>query len=154
SSRLQVPTDLAYRLLPWKEMSERPVVPGNELLSDVLVQTLPVRTLVRERMLRGAAPLWAHEMATGQPLLGNAQSAAFSPLGLITLPLPAVDALPVMAALRLFLSLLLTDGLVTALGAGRAGAAFAAVAFTFSVFSICWAYHPHGMAMAWLPGIM
>jgi hypothetical protein len=154
SSWLQVPTDIAYRLLPWKEMSARPVTPGNELLSDVLVQTLPVRTLVRERLMRGAAPLWAHEMATGQPLLGNAQSAPFSPVGLIALALPAVDALPVEAALRLFLSLLLTDGLLTALGAGRAGAVFAAVAFTFSVFSICWAYHPHGMAMAWLPGIL
>jgi Bacterial membrane protein YfhO len=149
-----VPTDFAYRLLPWREMAPQPVAPGNELLSDVLVQTIPFRALVRERLLRLEAPLWASEAGTGQPLLGNAQSAPFSPLGLMALPLPTVRALPVMAALRLFLSLLLTDALLTALGAGRAGALFGALAFSFSVYSICWAYHPHGMAMAWLPGVI
>jgi hypothetical protein len=99
---LQVPTDFAYRLLPWREMAPQPVAPGNELLSDVLVQTIPFRALVRDRLLRLEPPLWASETGTGQPLPGNAQSAPFSPLGLMALPLPAVRALPVMAALRLF----------------------------------------------------
>lgn len=31
-------------------------------------------------------PLWANEMGTGQPLLGNAQSAPFSPLALLVPP--------------------------------------------------------------------
>jgi hypothetical protein len=154
TSLVQVPTDFAYRLLPWREMAPQPVAPGNELLSDVLVQTIPFRALVRERLLRLEPPLWASETGTGQPLLGNAQSAPFSPLGLMALPLPPVRALPVMAALRLFLSLLLTDALLAALGAGRAGALFGALAFSFSVYSICWAYHPHGMAMGWLPGVI
>jgi Bacterial membrane protein YfhO len=154
TSAVQVPVDLVYGLLPWSEMEAGPAVPGNALLSDVPVQMIPFRALVRDRLLRLEPPLWAPEMGTGQPLLGNAQSAPFSPLGLLALPLPPVRALPVMAALRLFLSLLLTDVLLTALGAGRAGAVLAALAFTFSVFSICWAYHPHGMAMAWLPGVI
>jgi len=154
TAALQVPTDIVYRLRPWKEMVEGPVRPGNDLLTDIPLLVLPYRALVRNRLLRFEAPLWAGEMGAGQPLLGNAQSAPFSPFGLLTLALPPVRALPVMAALKLFLSLLLTDALLTALGASRAGAAFAAVAFTFSVFSICWAYHLHGMAGAWLPGIM
>jgi hypothetical protein len=150
---LQVPTDVVYESLPWREMLAAPVVPANPLLGDVPLQMIPYRQLVRERLLRGEAPLWAHEVGTGQPLLGNAQSAPFSPLGLLTLPLPPVRQLPVMAALRLFLSLLFTHCLLLELGAGAAGALFAAFAFTFSVFSICWALHPHGMAAAWLPGL-
>jgi hypothetical protein len=154
TSRLQVPTDIAYQWRPWREMVEAPPVPASGLLGDVPLQIIPFRALVRDRLLRGEAPLWAGEMGTGEPLLGNAQSAPFSPLGLLALPLPAVRALPVMAALKLFVSLLLTDGLLAALGAGRAGACFAAIAFAFSVYSICWALYPLGMAAAWLPGVV
>jgi hypothetical protein len=151
---LQVPTDIAYQFRPWSATVGPEFRPANPLLSDVPLQVLPFRTLVRERLLHGELPLWAGEMGTGQPLLGNAQSAPFSPLGLLTLHLAPVRALAVAAALKLFLSLLLADALLAALGAGRAGAAFAAVAYSFSVFAICWAYHPHGMAMAWVPGIL
>ena len=154
SAVLQAPTDIAYQWRPWREMVETPVIPANGLLGDVPLQMIPFRALVRDRLLRLEAPLWAGELGTGQPLLGNAQSAPFSPLGLLTLPLAPVRSLPVAAALKLFLSLLLTDALVSALGAGRAGAAFAAIAFAFSVYSICWAYYPIGMATAWLPGVM
>jgi hypothetical protein len=154
TSRLQVPTDILYDALPWREMVPGPVVPANPLLVDVPLQMIPFRALVRDRLLHGEAPLWTHEIGTGEPLLGNAQSAPFSPLGLLTLPLPPVRELPVMVALKLFLSLLLTHCLLLELGSGVAGAVFAAIAFTFSVFSICWALHPHGMAAAWLPGIM
>jgi hypothetical protein len=154
SPALQVPTDIVYRIRPWMEMAGGPVRPDNDLLGDVPLQVLPFRALVRDRLLRFEAPLWAGELGTGQPLLGNAQSAPFSPLALLTLPLAPVRALAVAAALKLFLALLLTDALLAALGAGRAGAVLAALAFTFSVFSICWIYHPHGMASAWLPGVL
>src|SRR5262249_482377 len=94
------------------------------------------------------------ELGTGEPLLGNAQSAPFSPLGLLTLPLPPVRALPVTAALRLFLALLLCHGLLIELGAGAAGAAFGAIAFGLSVPSTCWALYPLGMGAAWRPGVL
>ncbi|HYL06724.1 MAG TPA: hypothetical protein VE075_11830, partial [Thermoanaerobaculia bacterium] len=154
TSALQTPTDIAYQWRPWREMAAVPVSPANGLLSDIPLQIIPFRALVRERLLRWEAPLWASEMGTGQPLLGNAQSAPFSPLGLLALPLPAVRSLPVVAALKLLLSLLLTDALLAALGAGRAGACFAAIAFTFSLYSICWACYPLGVAAAWLPGVL
>jgi hypothetical protein len=154
TSALQTPTDVVYQWRPWREMAAAPVAPANGLLSDVPLQMIPFRALVRDRLLRLEAPLWAGEMGTGQPLLGNAQSAPFSPLGLLALPLPVVRSLPVVAALKLFLSLLLTDALLAALGAGRAGACFAAVAYTFSLYSICWAYYPLGVAAAWLPGVV
>nr|MDP9122773.1 hypothetical protein [Acidobacteriota bacterium] len=154
TSLYQVPTDLPYHTRPWSEMVEEVVRPQNGLLSDVVLQMLPFRTLVRERLLHGEAPLWAQELGTGQPLLGNAQSSPFAPLHLLALPLALPRSLSVVAAWQVLVALLLTHALLLALGAGRAGAVFAAVAFAFSAFSICWLYYPLGMAVAWIPGVM
>src|ERR1700688_3709084 len=153
TSALEVPTDIPSPSLPCGELAAGAVVPANPLLGDVPLELIPFRALVRDRLLHGEAPLWSHEMGTGQPLLGDAISPPFSPCGLLALPLPPVRELPVMAALSLFLSLLLTHGLMLELGAGAAGSLFGALAFSFSVFSICWALHPQGMSAAWLPGL-
>ena len=44
---LQVGTDLPYLVLPWSEMAEPGLVPGNDLLSDVPLLLLPFRAVVR-----------------------------------------------------------------------------------------------------------
>jgi len=151
---LQVPTDIAYQWRPWSAALAAPVRPRNPLLADVPLQMLPFHDLVRKRLLAGEMPLWASELGTGQPLLGNAQSAPFAPLHLMALPLAPPQALTVAVAWQVLVALLLMHALLEALGAGRAGAAFGAVAYALSVFEICWAYHPHGMAMAWIPGVL
>lgn len=151
---LQVPADIAYIWFPWAETVEETVVPRNPVLGDIPSQMIPFRELVRRRLLNLEVPLWAHEMGTGQPLLGNAQSAPFAPLHLPALLLPTVRALTVAVAWQVVLALLLTHALARALGAGGKGAAFATVAFTFSTFEIPWAYHPIGMAVTWVPGVL
>lgn len=151
---LQVPADIAYIWFPWAETVEETVVPRNPVLGDIPSQMIPFRELVRRRFLSLQVPLWAHEMGTGQPLLGNAQSAPFAPLHLPALPLPTVRALTVAVAWQVVLALLLTHALARALGAGEKGAAFAAFAFAFSTFEIPWAYHPIGMTVAWAPGVL
>ncbi|HXO22376.1 MAG TPA: YfhO family protein [Thermoanaerobaculia bacterium] len=154
SGRLQVATDIAYQWRPWRETVARRVVPANALLADIPLQMVPFRALVRERLLRLEAPLWAHELGTGQPLLGNAQSAPFAPLHLLALPVPPARALTVAAAWQVLLALLLTHALLLALGAGRAGAAFSAVSYALGSFAIAWLYYPLGMAAAWIPGVL
>lgn len=151
---IQVSTDIVYAWAPWREMLARQPEPGNPLLADVPTQMIPFRELVRRRLLDLEPPLWAHELGTGQPLLGNAQSAPFAPLHLMALPLPTVRALTVAVAWQILLALLLTHALARVLGAGELGAAFAAVAFGFSSFLISWAYHPIGMTVAWAPGVL
>ncbi len=168
---LQVPVDIAYQWEPWREATAR-LQPANPLLSDVPLQMLPLRTLVRERLLRFEAPLWSHELGAGEPLLGNAQAAPFAPLHLLALPLPPEKALSVAAAWQVLLALLGTYALALALGAGRygavrsggvafgavrsggvaCGAALASLAYAFSAFAVAWAYYPMGMAAAWVPG--
>ncbi|HVT16368.1 MAG TPA: YfhO family protein [Thermoanaerobaculia bacterium] len=149
-----VPADIVYQWRPWSEVAPLAGRPQNELLSDVPLQFLPFHALVRERLLAGAAPLWAHELGTGQPLAGNGQSAPWAPLHLLALPLAPLRALTVSAALQTLLALLLMHALLAALGAGRAGSTFGALAFAFSAYMVCWAYHPLGVAAAWVPGVL
>lgn len=80
---LQVSTDIVYAWAPWRGTLARQPEPANPLLADVPTQMIPFRELVRRRLLDLEPPLWAHELATGQPLLGNAQSAPFAPLHLM-----------------------------------------------------------------------
>jgi hypothetical protein len=152
----QVPTDIAYHWRPWVEMIPRPELepPRNDLLSDIPLQMLPFRTLVRGRLLRGEIPLWAHETGTGQPLAGNAQSAPLAPLHLMALARPPLRALTVAVAWQVLLGLLLMHALLRALGAGAVGSVFGAAAFAFSLYAICWAYHPLGMTTMWVPGVL
>lgn len=157
--RHQIATDIVYQVGPWAwELGERPEV-QNGLLGDPIRQMLPFRALVRDRWLSGAPPLWAHELGTGQPLLGNAQSAPLAPLHLMALPVPPLRGMTLAVGWQMLLAMLLMHALVCSLAdAGPArrvrwGAALAAVAYAWSTYSVAWAYHPHAMAAAWLPGM-
>lgn len=179
---VQVPVDIVYHWRPWSETLTGPPEVDNPLLTDIPLQMLPFRTLVRERLLDLEAPLWAHELGTGQPLLGNAQSAPFAPLHLGALPLPPLRGLTVAAAWQVLLGLLLTHALVLALArtsgrgsdrasgpaSGRApgeppeaagwrlqaGAATGAAGFALSAYSVAWLYHPLAMVAMWIPGVV
>lgn len=118
----QAPVDIAYGLRPWSAMVDGKETADNPLLTDIPLQMLPFRTLVRERWLALEPPLWSHEMGTGQPLLGNAQSAPFAPLHLMALPVPPLRGLTLAAAWQTFLGLLLMHALVLALGSWRLAA--------------------------------
>ena len=153
---LQVPTDLAYEWLPFADMVPAPAAdaPRNFFQADTLLEQLPFHDLVRRRLLAGEAPLWAHELGTGQPLLGNGQSAPFAPLHLMALPLAPLRALTVAGAWQILLGLLLGHALLLRLGAGRWGAALGAVAAGLSTYAVVWIYDTPGMAAAWVPGVL
>jgi hypothetical protein len=151
---VHVPSDLAYETRPWSETLATPVAVHNRRVEDTLLEQLPFHTLVRRRLLAGEMPLWSHELGTGQPLLGNAQSAPFAPLHLLALPLPPLQALPASAAWAMLLHLLLAHVLARTLGAGPLGAALAAVAVGLSTYSVVWAYDTLGMSSAWVPGVL
>jgi Bacterial membrane protein YfhO len=146
----QLATDLAAQWLPWRETVPR-VAPQNPLLADPVLQLLPLRGLLRERLLHGEAPLWIDELGTGQPLLGNA---LLMPFFVLTVGLPPLQALTVAAAWQVFLALLLTHLLLRRLGASQAGATLAALAFAFSLYSIVWLYYPLSTTACWLPGVL
>lgn len=169
TSSVQVPVDIPYRWAPWSGALNELLAVQNPLLSDIPFQMLPFRTLVRERLLAGEAPLWANELGTGQPLLGDAQSAPFAPLHLMALPVPPMRGLTLAAAWQVLLGLLLTHALALALmgapmralmGGGppeparQLGAATAAVAFALSAYAVVWLYHPLSMVAMFVPGVL
>ncbi len=151
---LQVPTDLAYEWLPWSDLSATGDQPRNFFQADTLLEQLPFHALVRQRLLAAEAPLWAHELGTGQPLLGNGQSAPFAPLHLLALPLAPLRALTVAAAWQILLGLLTAHVLLLRLGAGPWGAALGAVSSGLSTYAVAWLYDTPGMAAAFVPGLL
>jgi hypothetical protein len=154
SSGHQIATDYAYLTLPFRDLAEPGFRPANPLLSDPAIQFLPFRQLVRERLLAGEAPLWAHELGTGQPLLANAQSAPFAPVFLLLLPLPPLRAMEVAVALHTLLGLLLGHALLRRLGTSHFAAAFSALAYAFSSWAVSWAFFPHVATAMWIPGVL
>lgn len=152
--RVLVPTDIAYQYAPWRTGATEVVAPQNPLLVDLVLQVLPFHALARGRLLGGEWPLWASELGTGQPLLGNAQSAPFAPLFLLSLPLPPLAATGVIAAWKVLLALLFMHGLLLRLGAPSAGAALAALAFALAPFSIAWLGWPIMSVAMGLPGVV
>jgi hypothetical protein len=150
---LQVPADLAYESLPFSEMAVA-AGPRNYFQADTLLEQLPFHTLVRQRLLAGEVPLWSHELGTGQPLLGNGQSAPFAPLHVLALPLAPPRALTVAGAWQILLGLLTAHALLLWLGAGPWGAALGAVASGLSTYAVVWIYDTPGMAAAWVPGLL
>jgi hypothetical protein len=151
---LQVPTDLAYESPPWSELGIAPVAPHNFFQADTLLEQLPFHALVRQRLLAGQAPLWAHELGTGEPLLGNGQSAPFAPLHLLALPVAPLRALTVAGAWQILVGLLGAHALLLRLGAGPRGAALGAVASGLSTYAVVWIYDTPGMAAAFVPGLL
>jgi len=151
---LQVPTDLAYEWLPFADLGAVRDEPRNFFQADTLLEQLPFHALVRQRLLAGEAPLWAHELGTGQPLLGNGQSAPFAPLHLLALPLAPLRALTVAGAWQILLGLLGAHALLLRLGAGRWGAALGAVSSGLSTYAVVWIYDTPGMAAAFVPGLL
>lgn len=151
---LQVPTDLAYESPPFSELEIAPTAPHNFFQADTLLEQLPFHALVRQRLLAGQAPLWAHELGTGQPLLGNGQSAPFAPLHLLALPVAPLRALTVAGAWQILLGLLGAHALLLRLGAGPRGAALGAVASGLSTYAVVWIYDTPGMAAAFVPGLL
>jgi hypothetical protein len=152
--RIQIPTDIAYSVRPWCETLPKRLARPSPLGFDSLIEQLPFHTLVRRSLVAGEAPLWSHELGTGQPLLGNGQSAPFAPLHLLALPLPPLAGLSVSAAWAVLLHLLLAHCLARALGAGRLGAALAAVSIGLSSHAVAWAYDTPGMTAAFIPGVL
>ena len=153
--RLQTPLDIARAFPPWLEGAAKDAPsPQSPSTVDGLLQMYPFRALVRERLLHGELPFWAHELGTGQPLLADGQSAPFAPLNLMALPLPAIEEQSVLGPWKILVALLLMHALLAALGARAVAAAFGAVAFALTPYTIAWLNHPHTAVSIWLPGVL
>lgn len=147
---MPVPLDEVMRGYPYHGLY--PVTKSkNYLTNDTVKQILPWMQAVREQFARGRAPLWDPYLFSGYPLLGNGQSAPFSPVFLLTLFVPLPKQMVAMAGLKLFLSLLFGVLLIRREGAGIPAALFGSILFTFAVFNNAFLYYPMTAVTLLLP---
>jgi len=153
TSKLPVPVDDAARPYPWRGIFGE-VTPRNGITNDAATLFLPWMHAAREELLHFRAPLWNRYSFSGYPLLGNAESAPFSPLFLATLLVKLPKQIVAMAGLKLFVALLFTFLLLKRERTGDAAAIFAAVAFAWSTAMTIFLYYSFASVICFLPAAL
>lgn len=153
TSKLPVPVDEVARGYPYRAVTGE-VTPRNPLTNDTAKLFLPWMEVAREELFHFRAPLWNRYSFSGYPLLGNGESAPFSPLFLATLFVPLPGQVVAMAGLKIFVALLFGYLFARRAGASDAASCFAASAFAFSVFQTVFLYYSTTAVTAFLPAAL
>lgn len=128
---ITVPVDEAVRGYPWHGVVGD-VAPRNAVTNDTVKLFLPWHQISRDELTAGHAPIWNRYAFGGYPLLGNGESAPFSPFFIATLFVPLPKQLVAMAGLKIFAALLFTF-----LAARQRGISYWASCFSAVTFSLC-----------------
>ncbi|MGA8807339.1 MAG: YfhO family protein [Thermoanaerobaculia bacterium] len=150
-----VATDIPKLIAPWSAsapgMTKYTVMNGET--QDVVMQLVPWALQVRNSWLSGHAPLWNALAGCGYPLLANAQSAAFSPLRMLALPLPLGYAMTFEAAMKMLVALTFTF-LYCRRRYGVLPSSIAAIAYGFGPFVVVWLHFAQSTAACFLPAVL
>jgi hypothetical protein len=153
SSRLPVPVDEVARGYPFRGVTGEVRAARNPLTNDTVKLFLPWMQVACEELFHGRAPLWNRYSFSGYPLLGNGESAPFSPLFLATIFVPLPKQIVAMAGLKLFLALLFGYLFVkreSPPDAGDTTACVAAAVFAFSIYQTTVLYYSAVSECDWL----
>lgn len=127
----------------------------NGAMPDIVDQIYPWRHFTIDELKQGRIPWWNPNGFSGNPHLANVQSAVFSPMNLLFLVLPFIDAWSVMV---LFQPLLAGVGMYALLRFYKIsiqGALLGSVSWMFCGFMVTWmAYGTLGMAISFLPFLL
>lgn len=137
-----LPLDHAQNIAPWNITIVRPWPPRNIFMGDIATQMLPWNKAVRMAWKEGSLPWLDRWNGCGTPLFANGTSAAFSPLLLLSLPLPMVPAFALTGALKIFLCLAGMWLWLRELRLSRTAALFGAVSFSLSLTMTPWIDFP------------
>ncbi len=149
--KVPVPADHVARFAPWN--SPGSPSPANPTFSDVITQFVPWAGAVRSAWLDGLLPFRNRWNGCGSPLGFNPTSGAFFPINLVLLTLPTVEAVAVLAALRLLVALLGTFLWLSETGLSTAAARFGALSFGLSWALTPWLFNPATMSIAMWPWV-
>lgn len=145
-------TDTLGLMSPWSATSGvNKFTVSNPQMHDPVMQMTPWADQVRKAWRGGHLPLWQDLTECGNPLLGNGQSAAFSPIRLLALPLPLGYSMTAEAAMKVLLALTCTYLYCRRRRYGEWASIIAAVSFGFSLFIIVWLHFSHTIVAAFLP---
>lgn len=156
TGRVLLPADLIFEIDPlWQPLApEGYTHASNRVLSDQIYYVLPLETLTSRLLAETNLPLWNPHIRGGVPLLGNAQSAIFSPFNLVGYLFPLNSSHVIEAILHLLVAGLFMYLFAREVGCSRPGAMFAMVAFAFSGPMVLWVGYPISPVIAWLPAMM
>lgn len=152
---VSIAMDIPRLIAPWSASA-----PGltkytvlNMETHDVPMQLVPWAHQVREAWLSGHVPLWNALAGCGYPLLANAQSAAFSPLRILSLPLPLAYAMTAEAAMKILVALTFTF-LYCRRRYDALPSTIAAIAYGFGPFVVAWLHFAQSTAACFLPAVI
>ena len=152
---VSIAMDIPRLIAPWSASA-----PGltkytvlNMETHDVPMQLVPWAHQVRQAWLSGHVPLWNALAGCGYPLLANAQSAAFSPLRILALPLPLAYAMTAEAAMKILVALSFTF-LYCRRRYGALPSTIAAIAYGFGPFVVAWLHFAQSTAACFLPAVI
>jgi hypothetical protein len=148
TTRTIFPVDHAMSLPPWNALPHS--APANPNTNDVATQAAPWAKAVRMAWKEGSFPWRNRWNAGGTPLAANGQSAAFSPLTMLTFLLPLVATFNFLVAVKLFTALAGTWLWLCEMGIRARAAAFGAILSGFSFTMVPWLLFPHtGVIALW-----
>lgn len=147
-------SDTLQTQAPWKADAPHDFTPQNTSTSDTVDATVPVRVEWSRRARDGDLPLWSDLQAGGAPLASLPNASALSPLSVAWYLVPAWYAPAATKLLEMAVAALFTFLLARRLGAGRAAAGIAAVAFAGSGFQVVWTNWPHTHVAALVPALL
>lgn len=150
---VNLPADFLRILPPWSGMTSDASVANRET-NDIVLQIVPWAHQVRESWRALEIPLWNGSAGSGYPLLANGQSAAFSPLRLLSLPLPLGFSFAAEAAMKILLALTCTFLFCRQRGYGETASVLGALCFGFCSFVIVWLHFPLATVAVLLPAAL
>jgi hypothetical protein len=147
---VSIPIDIVHTLPPWWRI--RHVKSSlNAQMNDIVLQIIPWAHQSREALKSFTAPLWNSMTGCGYPLMANGQSAPFSIVRILTLPLPLAYAVTAEAAMKVLVGLTFTYLLARRRGYEELPSVIGAVCFGFCAFVHVWLHFPLGTAAAFIP---
>jgi hypothetical protein len=128
--------------------------PANNQLGDPVYVIHPWLEWSRAQIRDGDLPTWNPYNGGGAPLLGNYQSAVFSPFSLPFLLLPMQAALVVSAIAKILTAGVGTLAFLKRIGRSTAASLVGSIAFMFAGYQVLWLQWPIPSAAVLLPVLL
>ena len=150
--KIPFPAQVASGFPPWEETPSTIVTPPNRAeYGDTATLFYPWRYFQKAGLHNWELPLWNPHILSGNPFLGDTESALFYPLNATFYVLPLVVAWPLKLALNVVIAGTLTALFVRLIGGSIHGAIAAGIVFALAGNMTTWQASNNMDAMLWLP---
>ncbi|GAB4529913.1 MAG: hypothetical protein OHK0046_50140 [Anaerolineae bacterium] len=153
--RTLLPTENLYQYEPYatyREVVNAPAVPHNHLLSDLVLQNVQWKSLIRRNIEAGELPLWNPHQFSGIPFMAAGQQSTLYPLSILYYVLPLTAAYGWFTVANLWLAGVFMYLFLRGLGVARIGGVVAGITYQLCGFFIASVVFPMIIgAVVWLP---